>query len=102
MTEKITTWDPMKRKDVVAGILIDGTLIKKVKDIHFMRIFQAYGLSTRVMLKIRGRCDKVRIISDKGIREVAFSTWVTDAIKKDFGHGLQFFYPWAKMDEVTV
>ena len=88
---KILTYDPNKKKRVLAGVLIDGCFIKKVTAKHFMKVEQGYGIQEDVIDTLReALCETIMIEAPTGTYEYAF-TELLFKDPKDYGNGLQRF-----------
>jgi len=88
---KVLTYDPKKKKRVLAGTFIDGCFIKKVTAKHFMKVEQGYGVQEDVVQKlIELICETVLIESPTGSYEYPFTELLLKEVK-DYGNGPQRF-----------
>ena len=89
--KSVLTYDPKKKKKVVAGTLIDGAFWKRVKAEHFMKVEQGYGIQEDVIQRLKEmKCSTVLIATPTFTYEMSFSDWERAPIK-DYGNGLQRF-----------
>lgn len=90
---KITTYDPKKRKVVLAGDLEADVFTKKVSSKHFMKLFQAYGIQEDVIHKLKEQnCKTIRLVTPTQTYEASLNIWLLPHIKvMDYGHGKQRF-----------
>jgi hypothetical protein len=82
-------------KGQVAGELRDG-IYRKVVDSkrHKMKIYNAYGVDLEILEKMRGQCEKVRLLEKdtKNIYETSYESFLKNGIQKNYD-GKQVFLP---------
>jgi len=94
--KRINTYDPRKDKEVFAGVYESntGTFVKTVTKRHYMIKEKGYGIQIDVIdyLKNCG-CKEIKIKTKKETYSVDFDRWVNQGKLKNYGHGLQIFFP---------
>ena len=98
----VVTLDKQKDKLVKVGILTKNKVFKKIVDErkHFMHKEQGYGIQIEVMEQLaKLGCSKIFItVKPTNLKySVDFNTWKNYNRIKDYGHGLQSFFPLNKM-----
>jgi hypothetical protein len=94
---KITTLDPFKNREVVAGELRGSVFTKKVGTKHFFRKYNGYAIQKDVIddIKTKG-CVTVKIISPSGLYTSLLAGW--EAGETITGkHGTQIVLPITSM-----
>jgi hypothetical protein len=103
MMMQFTTYDPQKGKVVKVGEYnpLMRTFTKWVKDEHYMRIWDSYGIQQHVIETLaRLKCKRIKIRTKEGDLVSKFKDWLgEDARIADWGHGKQVFLPVDKMKE---
>jgi len=82
-----------------AGNLQNRVFYKKCKQIHLMRIFDAFGIDKEVLEKLMGHCDTIKIlyIPTGEVYVTTPETFKEFNLLKTFGkHGGQYFLPRCK------
>jgi len=95
-TIKIITFDTQKNKDVVAGFYYpdSGNFEKKVKQSNYMLKESGYGIQNEVMRRLsQVGCQFISVLIDNKIYRTRFTEWFHQGNIKNYGHGLQNFYP---------
>lgn len=94
----IYTFDVKKNKYVIAGRYLKGVFTKNVKEKHYMRIFGSYGISLDVITKLfELECHAIRVQKGSKFIEVPFDDWKNLSLRKDVGHGEQYFFKVEKL-----
>ena len=96
---KVTTFDPKKKKKVLAGHIDGDTFTREVKQKHYMHICQGYGIQEVVIEKLKELGIKnITIISEVSKLHSKLSEWLEPDIKvMNFNHGKQRFLPVNRM-----
>lgn len=101
MIVEIPTYDPKKKKNVLAGFYDrqEKTFYRYVKPEHYMKIVGGYGIQEDVVQKlIKLGCSAIKIKAQDGIYFSEIEKWLTPDIRAmDFGHGKQRFLPLVRM-----
>ena len=90
----LKTYDIVKQREVMAGKFNEKTRVftKRVKDCHYMRKTQSYGIQSDVIeMLINMTCKAIHIKTEDGLYISDFGLWVTQGMAQilDFGHGEQ-------------
>lgn len=91
----VTIYDPAKKKHMVVGTYNPetNTFSKKVKPIHFMKKYQAYGIQKEVYDKVQKTQAHVLIESTGVSFHSEAHDWKEKSIVSNEGHGEQRFLP---------
>lgn len=90
---KILTYDPKKKKQILAGHYRDGIFVKRVTSKHFMQKFQAYGIQEVVYQRLREEgCKLIVFLAGASTLVSKIADWEKMKVL-DFGHGKQRFLP---------
>lgn len=81
-------------KGQVIGNLEDGIFRKRASmKKHYMKIYDAWGIDTKVVDKLKGQCIEIRIkdTDSEQVWSVPFNIFETNAFEKNYGYGKQMF-----------
>ena len=96
--QQISVFDAKKKIYVNVGLLKDRTFYKNVqKSKHWMRMFNGYGIQREALDQIKTSCDTIVITDENESRSVSFADWIQHNTFRDYGHGVQYFYPFHLM-----
>ena len=90
---KITTHDPVKERDVLAGYLSNGVFHKVCEANHYMKKEKGYGIQEDVIIKLyvkNCRIVRLHLPKNKGTKDIPFNLY-WEAQSKYYGHGKQRF-----------
>lgn len=88
----------------IVGELKDGIFRKKVKrSVHHFRIFDAWGIDKKIIEKLKGDCDEIRIVDIEtgNMYCTAYEVYVKHGIPRDFDTP-QLFLPLDKFAVTSI
>lgn len=95
MTNKLYSFDPRKRQQVLIGEIIDNTIIlQRDSKKHLMRVVDGYGIQAGALDEIQHKgIDEIRIWeTNTGIKwKISVADWRIFGRLADYGNGKQWF-----------
>jgi hypothetical protein len=99
--KEIYSYDPKKKKRILAGLVFEGNFFKEVTSKHFMYSLQAYGIQEDVIdTLIEQEVKQIVIKTPTEIYGSDISKWLI-LETQDYGHGRQKFLPVKEMDKLA-
>jgi hypothetical protein len=91
--KNLKTFDPKKRRIVMAGTILGDVFKKRVGKKHFMIKYNGYGIQNEVLDKlIREKVKTIEITTHEGnVLKSDIADWVARGKSKSHGHGRQTF-----------
>ncbi|MHA1437895.1 MAG: hypothetical protein ACTSPD_09990 [Promethearchaeota archaeon] len=94
----IHTYDPKKRKQVVAGELIGNYFMKTIGKDHFMIKEKGFGIQEDVLQTLQeAGCERIIVKTKKFIYGTSLENWMKQPIR-NYGHGKQKFISVKKLE----
>jgi len=92
MITKIKTFDPKKRKEIVAGFIENDVFTRKINDSHYFRKLNAYGISQDVFYRLYHLGVKSIVLEASTAQfEASYDDWSNHGVLGDYGNGEQRF-----------
>lgn len=99
--DKVYTYDPSKKRNILAGYVDGNRFYRKVNARHFMRMLKSYGMQEVVFDDLAGRGVDTVIFKEEHTGDYLISKiedWDAPDIKSlNYRHGKQKFLPVARM-----
>jgi len=98
---QVTTHDPRKLKEVVAGEIEGKTFVKHVKKNHLVFIFDGYGIQMSVFKQLKiSHVKEIKLVRKymQDTLTASLKTWEEAGVVRDLGSGEQIFLPIDKME----
>lgn len=87
----IHTYDPKKKKQIVAGELCGNYFMKTIGKDHFMIKERGFGIQEDVLQTLQEvGCERIIVRTKKFIYGTTLEAWIKQPVR-DYGHGKQRF-----------